>query len=228
MKSVTKLKWLLAVIFIALNTQGIMAQSKADIFDKTVPVTFLGVDYSLTTFIGTPSYTSLGFSPWTGVKKTGDGVVDKDEFRDSYLEQWNQLFIDEAKKYNVAKALNRSSSSVNYAIDVCIAANKKLTKKEFFSNDTKAFHTKTEADIVNAVKNYDFQNNEGLGMMFFVEGMEKGTGEEGFWITFVDIKSKTVLLTKYESSKGQGSGFRNYWAKPLYVALKEMDLNKLK
>jgi hypothetical protein len=226
MKPITNFKWLLALIFIAANTQYLMAQSKADVFDKKVPVTWLGVDYSLTTFIGTPSYTTLAFSPWTVVKKTGEGVITKDEFRDSFLVQWNQLFVDEAKKYNVAKAIGRSS--VTYAIDVCIDANKKLAKKEFFSNDPNDFHKKTEADIANAVKNYDFQKNDGIGMMYFVEGMNRGTGEEGLWVTFVDIKSKTVLLTKYESSKGQGSGFRNYWAKPLYVALKEMDLNKWK
>jgi hypothetical protein len=226
MKPITNFKWLLAIIFIAANTQYLMAQSKADVFDKKVPVTWLGVDYSLTTFIGTPSYTTLAFSPWTVVKKTGEGVISKDEFRDSFLVQWNQLFIDESKKYNVAKAIGRSS--VSYAIDVCINANKKLAQKEFFSNDPKDFRTKTEADIANAVKNYDFQKNSGIGMMYFVEGMNRGTGEEGLWVTFVDIKSKTVLLTKYESSKGQGSGFRNYWAKPLYVALKEMDLNKWK
>jgi hypothetical protein len=224
MKPITNFKWLLALIFIAINTPYLMAQSKADVFDKKVPVTWLGVDYSLTTFIGTPSYTTLAFSPWTVVKKTGEGVISKDEFRDSFLVQWNQLFIDESKKYNVAKAIGRTS--VNYAIDVCINANKKLAQKEFFSNDPNDFHTKTEADVANAVKSYDFQNNQGIGMMYFVEGMNRGTGEEGIWVTFVDIKSKTVLLTKYESSKGQGSGFRNYWAKPLYVALKEMNLNK--
>ena len=65
-------------------------------------------------------------------------------------------------------------------------------------------------------------------MMFFVEGMDRGTTEEGIWITFVDMKSKTVLLTKYQSLKAQGSGFRNYWAKPLYVTIKEMDLKKLR
>lgn len=224
MKPITNFKWLLALILIAVNTPYLMAQSKADVFDKKVPVTWLGVDYSLTTFIGTPSYTTLAFSPWTVVKKTGEGVISKDEFRDSFLVQWNQLFIDESKKYNVAKAIGRTS--VNYAIDVCINANKKLAQKEFFSNDPNDFHTKTEADVANAVKSYDFQNNQGIGMMYFVEGMNRGTGEEGIWVTFVDIKSKTVLLTKYESSKGQGSGFRNYWAKPLYVALKEMNLNK--
>jgi len=224
MKPITQVKWIIALFFVSINAQSLLAQSKADVFDKNVPVTWLGVDYSLTTFIGTPSYTTEAFSPWTIVKKTGEGVVTKDEFRDSYLEQWNQLFIDESKKYNVAKAIGRPS--VNYAIEICINANKKLKEKEFFSNDPKNFHTKTEADIINAVKNYDFKNTRGIGMMYFVEGMNKGTGEEGIWVTFVDIKSKSVLLTRYESSKGQGSGFRNYWAKPLYVALKEMNLKK--
>jgi hypothetical protein len=65
-------------------------------------------------------------------------------------------------------------------------------------------------------------------MMFFVEGMDKGTTLEGFWVTFVNMDTKTVLLTEYEESKAQGSGFRNYWAKPLYVALKEMDIKKWK
>ena len=138
--------------------------------------------------------------------------------------QWTQLFIDEEKKYDIAKAIDRSS--VNYAIDVCENANKKLTKKEFFSDNPGDFHTKTEADIDNAVKDYDFKNNKGIGMLFFVEGMNKGTAEEGIWVTFVDMSSKTVLLTKFVSSKGQGAGFRNYWAKPLYVALKEMNLKK--
>jgi hypothetical protein len=224
MKLITKIKWLAALLFIALNVQPLLAQTKADVFDRNAPITFIGVDYSLTTFIGTPTNSSIAFSPWTVVKKTDEGVVSKDEFRDSFTVQWNQLFIDEQKKYNVAKAVNRSS--VNYAIDVCINANKKLTKKEFFSNNPGDFHTKTEADVTAAVKNYDFQKNTGIGMMIFVEGMDKGTTEEGLWITFVDMGTKTVLLTKYESSKAQGSGFRNYWAKPLWVAIKEMDLSR--
>jgi len=98
MKPVTKFKCILALLFILVGTQSLLAQTKADVFDKNVPVTWLGVDYSLTTFIGTPSYTTFAFSPWTVVKKTGDGVITKDEFRDSFLLQWNQLFIDETKK----------------------------------------------------------------------------------------------------------------------------------
>jgi hypothetical protein len=226
MKSFKQVKWIIALFFVAMSAQPLLAQTKADIFDKNYPITWLGVDYSLTTFIGTPTNTTATFSPWTVVKKTDEGVVTKDEFRNSYTEQWNQLFIDEQKKYKVAKATDRKEDAITYSLAVCVNANKKLTKKEFFSNDPKDFLTKTEADVVNAVKYYDFQNAKGLGMMFFVEGMNRVTAEEGIWVTFVDIKNKSVLLTKYVSSKGQGSGFRNYWAKPLYVALKEMNLKK--
>jgi hypothetical protein len=226
MKPVSKLKWLIALVVITVSTQSLLAQSTADVFDKNVPITWVGVDYSLTTFIGTPTNTTASFNAWTVVKTQDNGVVTVDEFRDSYTAQWNQLFIDEQKKYDVAKATGRAS--VNYDIDVCIKADKKLTQKTFFSNNPSDFHTKTEADVINAVKNYDFGKNHGLGMMFFVEGMDKGTTLEGLWVTFVNMDTHTVLLTKYEQSKCQGSGFRNYWAKAMYVALKEMDLKKWK
>jgi len=55
--------------------------------------------------------------------------------------------------------------------------------------------------------------------------MSKGIESMGIWVTFVDIKSKTVLYTKYETSKPGGFGFRNYWAKPLYETLKDMGDN---
>jgi hypothetical protein len=226
MKPVNNCKWLIALFFIAISAQFALAQTKADVFDKNVPVTWIGVDYQFAKHIGTPTNSSVTYSPWTVVKKTDNGIVTNDEFRDSYTVQWNQLFIDEQKKYNVAKAIDRSS--VAYAIDVCINANKKLTKKEFFSNNPSDFKTITETNITDAVKNYDFQGNKGLGMMFFVEGMDKGTTEEGIWVTFVNMDTKTVLLTHYVSSKSQGSGFRNYWAKPLWVALKEMNLRSWK
>ena len=224
MKPAIKFKCLIVLLILVANVHKLSAQSKNDIFDRNVPVTWLGVDYSLTSFIGTPTNSTVELSAWTLVKTTQGNIVTKDEFRDSYTVQWNQLFIDEPKKYDVAKAINRSS--VNYAIDVCINANKKLGKKEFFFNNPGDFHTKTEADVANAVKSYDFQGHSGLGMMFFVEGMNKGGEGEGIWVTFVDMGSKTVLLTKYETAKGGGSGFRNYWAKPMYVMLKEMNLKK--
>jgi hypothetical protein len=213
MKLITKLKWLAAALFITVNAQVTLAQTKADIFDEKNPITWLGVDYSFTKFIG---------SPTKGVV-SNNGTVSNDEFKDVFVLQWNYLFIDEAKKYDVAKAVHRPS--VKYAVDVAIKANKALTKKDFFSASPTDFKLINEAAIADAVKKYDFQNNEGIGLMFFAEGMSKGADSMGIWVTFVDMKSKTVLFTSYETAKPGGFGFRNYWAKPLYTVVKDMESN---
>jgi hypothetical protein len=69
------------------------------------------------------------------------------------------------------------------------------------------------------VKNYDFQDNTGIGMLFFIEGMSKETGTEGAWVTFVDMKSNTVLFTTYLTGKTGGTGFRNNLADATYKML---------
>jgi hypothetical protein len=211
MKSTAKLKSLIAFLFVVVSSQTLLAQTKANIFDEQTPITWLGLDFSQTKFIGAAT---------KGVV-SDKGTVSNDEFRDVFTYQWNELFIDEMKKYDVAKAVHRKS--VKYAIDVTIKANKALTKKDFFSNNPSDFKLINESTIADLVKNYDFQNNEGIGMMFFVEGMSKGQEAVGVWVTFVDMKSKTVLLTDYQTEKPGGFGFRNYWAKPFYVIIKEMD-----
>lgn len=213
MKPVTKFKCLVALLLIAAGTQPLFAQTKANVFDEKTPITWLGIDFSQVQFIG---------SPMKGLA-SNKGMVTNDEFRDVFTVEWNQLFIDEMKKYDVAKAVHRPA--VKYAIDVTMKTNKQLTKKEFFTNDPSKFKIINESNIADLVKKYDFQNNDGIGMMFFVEGMSKGQSSVGVWVTFVDMKSKNVLFTTYETEKPGGFGFRNYWAKPFYTIIKEMDSN---
>ena len=215
-----KITCIIALLIAGTSLQPVFAQSKADVFDPKVPVTLLGLDFSLTKFIGSANNTSVGVSPFGVVRSKDEGTVTNDDFRDNYTVAWNQLFIDETKKYNVAKAIHRES--VNYALDVTEKSNKAL-KKDFFSNNPGDFKTKTEADITAAVKGYNFGKNDGIGLIFFVEGMSKGMEKEGIWVTFVDMKSKTVLLTVYKENKPGGFGFRNYWAKPIFTLLKDMD-----
>jgi len=54
-----------------------------------------------------------------------------------------------------------------------------------------------------------------------VEGMSKGLGEAGAWVTLVDMKSKKVISTTYKTGKAGGFGFRNYWAKSWFNIIKE-------
>lgn len=211
MKFITPLKWLTAMFLIVMSTNSFAQLTKANIFDQKTPITWLGIDFSQTKFIGAPTKGITGNS----------GVVTNDEFRLVFVPQWNQLFIDEMKKYDVAKATDRAS--VKYAIDVTMKANAELTKKDFFSNNPSDFKTLTDANIADLVKKYNFQNNnEGIGLMFITEGMSKGMSSVGVWVTFIDLKTKTVLLTNYITEKPGGFGFRNYWAKPYAVIIKNM------
>ena len=208
MKQNLKLACIITLLTLAANISSSFAQTKADIFDDKTPVTWLGIDFSQTRFVGTASMFANG------------GQMTNAEFRDIMTRSWNELFINEPKKYDVAKALHRTT--VTYAIDVAEKANAALASKDFFTNNPGDFKTLNEAAIGDVVKNYDFQGHEGIGLIFFVEGMSKGQKATGLWVTFVDMKSKTVLLTKYVTQEPGGFGFRNYWAKPFYITLKKL------
>lgn len=225
MKLSAKLKWPIAILLVFANAQLLFAQlTKADVFDEKTPITWLGIDFSLTKFIGSANQGSIAEGVKSLFHKKDDAADDQitnTGFRDTYTTAWNQLFVDEIKKYDVAKAVHRES--VKYALDVAIKSNKALTNKDFFSNNPSDFKRLTEDSIAAAVKKYDFQNNDGIGLIFFVEGMSKGLASAGMWVTFVNIKTKTVLLTKYQTAKPGGAGFKNYWARTFYLVIKDME-----
>ena len=194
-------------LFTASTTTLLFAQTKANIFDGSTEITWLGLDFSQTKFIGAAS-------------NFGDaGEVTNESFKNKYAQGWNHLFIDEMKKYDVAAAVHRTG--VKYAIDVTEKANSNL-KKDFFSNNPGDYKSIDEAKINAAVKGYDFQGNTGIGMIYFVEGMSKGQKAAGAWVTFVDMKSHTVLFTKYMEGKSGGFGFKNYWAAAFLDILKDV------
>ncbi len=207
MKSVNKPGWLIAFLFVCINMQFVSAQSKTDVLnDRSVEITWLGLDFSQTKFIGSA----------TQFKDAGE--ITNEDFRDKFTTAWNQLFIDESKKFNVAEMVNRPE--VKYSIDVAEKANS-ILKKDFFSNNPSDFKTIDEKKIADLVKNYDFLGKTGVGLLFFVEGMSKGQEQAAAWVTLVDMKTKKVIFTTYKTGKSGGIGFRNYWAKSWYNILKE-------
>ena len=198
MKSVQKLGWLLAFLFVCVNIRSASAQ--------TDEITWLGLDFSQAKFIG----------PASQFKDAGE--ITSDEFRDKYTVSWNQLFIAEPKKFDVAEMVHRPS--VTYALEVTAKANGKI-KKDFFGASPNDFKTLDEKKIDDLVSKYDFQGKTGSGVLFFVEGMSKGEAQAGAWVTLVDMKTKKVLLTTFKIGKAGGFGFRNYWAKSWANILKE-------
>ena len=95
MKSLLKLS-LLSVVFL-MAVASTKAQTKDNIFDGASEITWLGLDFSQAKFIGDAS--NFG----------GAGEVTNESFRDKFTKGWNQLFIDEMKKYDVAAAVHRTA-----------------------------------------------------------------------------------------------------------------------
>lgn len=203
--------WLITFSLICLSSFSVTGQTKADIFNGSSDITWLGIDFTQTKFIG------------TAAQFKDAGEITSSEFRDKYIPSWNQLFINEQKKYDVAKAVKRAE--VKYAMDVTEKANNSI-KGNFFSDDPNDYKKLDEQKVANLVKNYDFQGKTGIGFIFFIDGMSKSKDEASGWVTFVDMKSKKVLLTEYKTGKAGGFGFKNYWAKSFLNLLKSTEKMK--
>lgn len=201
------MKNLFVLALATLLSINVLAQKKEDVFNADVPVTWLGLDFSQLKFIGDATQ-------WQDA-----GEITNSQMRDKYFPSWNSLFVTEKDRYKVADAIRRTE--VKYAIDVTEKANNSL-KGNFFESDANKFQLLDEQKVASLVKKYDFKGNSGVGMMFFVEGMSKGRETASMWVTFVDMKSKTVLFTQRVESKAGGFGFRNYWANTFRTALKEI------
>lgn len=206
MKSLQNISRFIAFLILSVTVQTLSAQStKADIFNDATEITWLGMDFTQTKIIGSAA-------------QFGDaGEITNAQLKERFIPGWNKLFIDEMKKYNVADVVHRSE--VKYAMEVTEKANDDI-KKDFYSNSPDDYALLNEQKIGALVKKYDFAGKTGVGMMLFIEGMSKGKVEASGWVTFVDMKTKTVLLTVRETGKPGGIGFKNYWAKAFLLMLK--------
>ena len=211
MKMKANLRGLLLLLVGSMAGVAINAQSKADIFDETKTIVWLGLDFTQAKFIG----------PANQFKDAGE--ITNEQFRDKYAPAWNELFVNEPKKFKVASAVHRTD--VDYAIDITEKANSGIKNRDFFTNEGDQYKKLDEGKIDGLVKKYDFKGKKGIGLLFFIDGMSKAKEQAGGWVTFVDMASKKVLLTSYLTGKAGGFGFRNYWAKAFNEILKEVDDN---
>ncbi len=198
------LLFVLLAIGFSLNGNG---QTKADIFGDA-PITWLGLDFTHLKFIG------------NAAQFKDAGTITNGDMRSKYFPAWNNLFIAEQKKYDVAGAVHRDK--VSYASDITQNANDKSTA-EYFTEKADDYQLLNADMISTLVAGYDFKGKTGIGLLFFVEGMSKDKVEASMWVTFVDMGSKKVLLTNQMTGGSGGFGFRNYWAKSFYNVLGDME-----
>ena len=176
-------------ILLALPVFG---QDKADVFNPSTEVTWLGLDFSGAKFIGDRE--RLGSE--SDIRHLIDAI--------------NELMITEADKYNVAAAIQKKT--VDNEIDVTNEHNAELDVLAMISADGKDHVHLNRSQVEEIISSYDFKGKSGIGLMFNVESFNKLIEEGSFWITFVNMGSKEVLFTERLTAPPSGFGMRNFWA----------------
>ena len=176
-------------ILLALPVFG---QDKADVFNPSTEITWLGLDFSGAKFIGDRE--RLGSE--SDIRHLIDAI--------------NELMITEADKYNVAAAIQRKT--VDNEIDVTNEHNAELDVLAMISADGKDHVHLNRSQVEEIISSYDFKGKSGIGLMFNVESFNKILEEGSFWITFVNMGSKEVLFTERLTAPPTGFGMRNFWA----------------
>lgn len=190
------------LLILLLAYAGVSAQTKADIFNKDVPVTYLGIDLSQAKFIGDRER----YGSESDMRRLAHG--------------WNDLFLKEPGKFNVARAIDRKS--VTNSLNVTNDHNDQLDLLSQYSDKKEDYEHLKLTDVDAIVKDYDFGSNSGIGLMFVVESFSKLNGKAGVWVTFVNMDAKEVLFTIRMEGDPGGAGLRNYWANSIYEILERM------
>lgn len=209
MKSIRKSSWLFAIVLFFGSTTSVFAQTLKDVFTNSEsPLVYLGIDYSQSRLL--------------------DGG-NAEDIRNRMYGSINQLVVNEPKKYDLKGAFRKSN--INYDFDAVTKSNATANLNDILSTNSSDFNRLKESDITSVVKKLDLAGKSGVGLLFVMEAMRKidKKSDAAVWVTFIDLKTKKVLMTERIEVKGSGGiGFRNYWASPIKNLIEKIDDSKYK
>ena len=191
----------------ALLLLSVFTVKAQDVFNYKEPVTWLGLDFSELKLI------------------KSDETVTESELQDKYFPGWNDLVLNEPKKFDIAKAIDHDV--VDNYLDAVTAVNENA-KGGFITTDKSAFEHLDNDKVKQMAKKYNLKGKSGIGLVFIVESMDKNRKEASIWVTFINMGTKEVLLSKPVTGESGGFGFRNYWAGSINKVLKALPGNMRK
>lgn len=189
-------------IFFFSSLMVASAQRKTDIFNPEVEITWLGIDLTKSKLIGDRER----YGSESDMRRLADG--------------WNDLFLKEPEKFNVARAVGRKQ--VKNAIEVTKEHNQQLEILSHYTDNKDEFGHMKLSDVDEVLNEYDFSGLSGIGLMFIVESFSKPNGKASVWVTFINLETKEVLLTEKLMGTPGGAGLRNYWANACHDILEKM------
>ncbi|WPP48779.1 hypothetical protein [Catalinimonas niigatensis] len=152
------------------------------------------------------------------------GFSEPDEIKNRYFDAWNNLVLAESDKYNVQEFYMKGKQEND--LSVVTERNEIPEVEGLVINDDYALE---EGKVEQMISEYDLEDHdEGLGLVYIVEALNKNEKKAAIYVVFFDIASKDILWQqKYNESAG-GFGFRNYWAGAIHKTMEasEKDYKK--
>ena len=221
MKKQSSRRWtFFAVLFLFAATA--QSQTLKDFFsNEGTNALYLGIDF-------------------TKNKVIDDANANTTDIRDRQYNAINDLVVAEQKRNGPPSPFHRGNAfdlrwvfhrtnNMDHDLGLVNERNVKSNADEIKSTNTSDFHRLKEEDIAKLVKEYNFKDKKGLGILLVSEAMSKSQKAIAIWVTFVDMNTKKVLLTdRVEGKVGMGFGFANYWATGVRNILEQVEKKEYK
>lgn len=153
---------------------------------------------------------------WTGIDYGAVRMVGTTDFNEpdqifpGYLAKWNGLFMTEMLE-ELGKRLRADvSASTSHLSDLHrdTGAKTNIVRDDSISPDESYL---APEDIAKRVASYELTAQQGTGLTFIADQLNKPTEKGCYWVTFYDIADRRVLGTSRRCGEARGFGFRNYW-----------------
>jgi len=198
---------ILLISFILLSCSSSINLNREEMYfiNENTELTWFGVDFSRVKLIDQ------------------SGFTDPQQIRDQYFNSINLVVINEPKKYNLESIFNNK----NIKSDLSIVKNRNLMPivEELVIDITEKDLLISDGDIPSIVNEYNIDDDKiGIGIVFIMQSLIKTHNNKmgNMYVTFFDIKTKNILLTKLMSGEPGGFGFRNYWVRTVKNVLNQI------
>lgn len=203
MKNFNILRKVFTLALVLIPFCNINSQTRQDIFTRTgSKILWLGLDFTQVRIIG-----SLG-------------TVDKDELVPLF-DDINRVVVTEKTKYNLEAALRKDE--IPYNLNLVRKLNSEIDPDRVISYESNDENSRLNEETISVlVKQYNVEEAEGIGLIFFVESLNKHSEKGTMWVTFFSLADRNVLFTERMAGQAGGISFRNHWARSVFEVVDQI------
>ncbi len=167
--------------------------------------TWLGIDFSHAKFIG-------DFAQFNTSGNKGPAGL-----RDEFFVRWNDLIMKEPAKYDIAGMLRKGGVGMDFRM--INKVNAATAPENMPAMEGVEF---SKEDIQGFINNYSMEPNEGVGIMFVCEYLNKMQAFGVYHVVILNLSTKEILIHERLGGKAGGIGLRNYWARSYFEVIKQV------